>query len=103
MSKRQPLGTTGKLALAAGKRSRARQLLDREQRKRDRRDLLSLAAGRRPGYRATIGVTVAFETGSQRTARGDFDGLPRPQQLDKPPPPKLPAVPLGGRWRRDGR
>jgi hypothetical protein len=42
MSKRQPLGTTGKLALAAGKRSRARQLLDREQRKRDRRDLLSL-------------------------------------------------------------
>jgi hypothetical protein len=39
MSKRPPLG---KLALAAGKRSRARQLLDREQRERDRRDLLSL-------------------------------------------------------------
>ena len=37
MSKRPPLG---KLALA-GKRNRARQLLDREQRERDRRDLLS--------------------------------------------------------------
>ena len=41
MSKRPPLGTTGKLALA-GKRSRVRQLLDREQRERNRRDLLSL-------------------------------------------------------------
>jgi hypothetical protein len=41
MSKRPPLGTTGKLALA-GKRSRVRQLLDREQREHDRRDLLSL-------------------------------------------------------------
>ncbi len=41
MSKRPPLGTTGKLALA-GKRNRARQLLDREQHERDRRDLLSL-------------------------------------------------------------
>ena len=60
MSKRPPLG---KLALA-GKRSRARQLLDREQRERDRRDLLSLAAGRRPGYRATTdGVAVIVETG----------------------------------------
>jgi hypothetical protein len=41
MSKRPPLGTTGKLALA-GKRNRTRQLLDREQRQCDRRDLLSL-------------------------------------------------------------
>ncbi len=41
MSKRPPLGTTGKLAFA-GKRNRARQLLDRKQRERDRRDLLSL-------------------------------------------------------------
>ncbi len=41
MSKRPPLGTTGKLALA-GKCSRARQLLDRKQRECDRRDLLSL-------------------------------------------------------------
>ena len=41
MSKRPPLGTTGKLALA-GKCSRARQLLDREQRERNHRDLLSL-------------------------------------------------------------
>jgi hypothetical protein len=42
MLKRPPLGTTGgKLALA-GKCSRARQLLEREQRERDRRDLLSL-------------------------------------------------------------
>ena len=37
MSKRPPLG---KLALA-GKRNRERQLLDRERRERDRRDLLS--------------------------------------------------------------
>ena len=41
MSKRPPLGTTGKVALA-GKRNRARQLLDPEQHERDRRDLLSL-------------------------------------------------------------
>ncbi len=41
MSKRPPLGTTGKLALA-GKRNRVRQLLDCEQRERNRRDLLSL-------------------------------------------------------------
>jgi len=40
MSKRPPLVTTGKLALAS-KRSRAHQLLDREQHERDRRDLLS--------------------------------------------------------------
>ena len=32
-----------------------------------------------------------------------FDGSPRPQQLKKPPPPKLPAVPLDGRRRRNGR
>ena len=38
MSKRPPLG---KLALA-GKRNRERQLLDRERRERNRRDLLSL-------------------------------------------------------------
>jgi hypothetical protein len=38
MSKRPPLG---KLALAV-KRNRERQLLDRERRERDRRDLLSL-------------------------------------------------------------
>ena len=30
-------------------------------------------------------------------------GLPWPQQLNKPPPPKLPAVPLDGRRRRNGR
>jgi hypothetical protein len=30
---------------------------------RDRRDLLSLAAGRRPDYRATDGVAVVVETG----------------------------------------
>ncbi len=41
MSKRPPLCTTGKLALA-GKCNRARQLLDPEQREPDRRDLLSL-------------------------------------------------------------
>ena len=41
MSKRPPLGTTGKLALA-GKHNRACQLLDREQCERNRRDLLSL-------------------------------------------------------------
>ncbi len=41
MSKRPPLCTTGKIALA-GKRNRERQLLDREQREHYRRDLLSL-------------------------------------------------------------
>ncbi len=41
VSKRPPLGTTGKLALA-GKCNRARQLLDCKQRQRDCRDLLSL-------------------------------------------------------------
>jgi hypothetical protein len=41
MSKRPPPGTTGKLALA-GKHNRARQLIDRKQRERNRRDLLSL-------------------------------------------------------------
>ncbi len=38
VSKRPPLGKLG----LAGKRIRERQLLDREQRERDRRDLLSL-------------------------------------------------------------
>ena len=83
MSKRPPLGTSGKLALA-GKRKLARQLLDLEQRERDRRGLLSLVAGRRPDYRATDRVAVAVETRSQLTAHGDFDGLPRPQQLNTP-------------------
>ena len=41
MSKRPPAKTTGKLALA-GKRKQERQILGREQRERDRRDLLSL-------------------------------------------------------------
>ena len=41
MSKRPPANTTGKLALAC-KCKQAHQILDREQRKRDRRDLLSL-------------------------------------------------------------
>jgi len=41
MSKSPPANTTGKLALAC-KCKQARQILDREQRKRDRRDLLSL-------------------------------------------------------------
>ncbi len=42
LSKRPPVNTntTGKLALA-GKRKQVRQILDREQRERDRRDLLS--------------------------------------------------------------
>ena len=62
MSKRPPLGTTGKLALA-GKRNHARQLLDRKQRERDRRDLLSLVAGRRHDYQATDSVAVVVETG----------------------------------------
>jgi hypothetical protein len=41
MSKRPPANTTGKLALA-DKRKQARQIFDREQRERDRRDLISL-------------------------------------------------------------
>ncbi len=62
MSKRPPLGTSGKLALAS-KRNLARQLLDCEQRERDCRGLLSLVAGCRPDYRATDGVAVVVETG----------------------------------------
>jgi hypothetical protein len=97
MSKRPPLGTSGKLALA-GKRKLVRQLLDREQRECDRRGLLSLVAGSRPEYQATDGVAVVVKTGVTT-----YHGSPRPQQLNKPPPPKLPAVPLGGRRRRVGR
>ena len=41
MSKRPPANTTGKLALA-GKRKQESQILGREQRERDRRDLISL-------------------------------------------------------------
>jgi len=62
MSKRPPLGTSGKLALA-GKRKLVRQLLDREQRERNRRGLLSLVAGHRPDYQANNGVAVVVETG----------------------------------------
>ena len=62
MSKRLPLGTSGKLALT-GKRKLAHQLLDLKQRERDCRGLLSLVAGCRPDYRATDGVTVVVETG----------------------------------------
>jgi len=47
MSKRPPLGTTGKLALA-GKHNRARQLLDHEQREHNCRDLLSLVGKNSP-------------------------------------------------------
>jgi hypothetical protein len=62
MSKRPPLGTSGKPALA-GKRKLARQLLDHEQRECDHRGLLSLVAGRRPDHRATDGVALVVETG----------------------------------------
>ena len=62
MSKRPPLGTIGKLVLA-GKHKLARQLLDRKQRERNRRGLLSLVAGCLPNYRATNGVAVIVETG----------------------------------------
>ena len=41
MSKRPPANTTGKLALA-GKHKQAHQILDREQRECNRRDLLTL-------------------------------------------------------------
>ncbi len=53
MSKRPPLCTTGKIALA-GKRNRERQLLDREQHERDHRDL---AAWRRRGGGGSVVVT----------------------------------------------
>jgi hypothetical protein len=62
MSKRPPLGTSGKLALA-GKRKLARQLFDREQQERNRRGLLSLVASRHLDYRATNGVAVVVKTG----------------------------------------
>ena len=70
MSKRQPLGTTGKLALAAGKRSRARQLLDREQRKRDRRDLLSLV-----GKNSSLMFPVAAGKTHQPSTKGMLHAL----------------------------
>ncbi len=53
MSKRPPLCTTGKIALA-GKRNPERQLLDRKQRERDCRDL---AAWRRRGGDGSAVVT----------------------------------------------
>jgi hypothetical protein len=62
MSKRPPLGTSGKLVLP-GKRKLACQLFDREQREHDHRDLLSLVAGRHHDYQATDGVAVVVETG----------------------------------------
>ncbi len=42
---------------------------------------------------------LLLRQGSQHT----FDGSPWPQQLNKPPPPKLPAVPLCGKWWSNGR
>ena len=62
MSKRPPLGTTGgKLALA-GKCSRARQLLEREQRERDRRDLLSLVGKEgKTHHPTTKGMLLALQ------------------------------------------
>jgi hypothetical protein len=62
MSKRPPLGTSGKLALA-GKHKLARQLLDHEQRERNRRGLLSLVTGCHPDYQATDRVAVVVEMG----------------------------------------
>jgi hypothetical protein len=58
MSKRPPLGTTGKLALA-GKRNHARQLLDCKQRERDRRDLLSLV-----GKNSSLAVSSGSRQGT---------------------------------------
>jgi hypothetical protein len=69
MSKRLPLGTTGKLALA-GKRSRARQLLEREQRERDRRDLLSLV-----GKNSSLMFPVAAGKTHQPSTKGMLHAL----------------------------
>ena len=62
MSKRPPLGTSGKLALA-GKRKLARYLLDHEKQECDCRGLLSLVDVNRPDYRATNGVAIVVEMG----------------------------------------
>ena len=64
MSKRPPLGTTGKLALA-GKRNRARQLLDREQRERNCRDLLSLV-----GKNSSLAVSSCSGQGRHPATKG---------------------------------
>ena len=69
MSKRPPLGTTGKLALA-GKRSRARQLLDREQCERNRRDLLSLV-----GKNSSLAVSSGSGQGPDLDAQSVPTGL----------------------------
>jgi hypothetical protein len=100
MSKRPPLGISGKLALA-GKRSVSFLIASSRS---------AIAGACYPWEPVVVPTTepptvspLLSRRGSQRTARGDFDGSPRPQQLNKPPPPKLPAVPLGGRRRREGR
>ncbi len=57
MSKRPPAKTTGKLALA-GKRKQEHQILGREQRERDRRDLLLLSLVGKNSSVASVPETV---------------------------------------------
>jgi len=59
--------------------------------------------GRRPDYGAADGVAVVIETGVPMYPLWRTLNSPLPQQLNKPPPPKLPAVPLGERRRCAGR
>ena len=47
--------------------------------------------------------TGSVQTGEPSIANKHGCGLPRPRQLNKTPPPKLPAVTLGGRRRCNGR
>jgi len=63
MSKRPPPNTAGKLALA-GKRKQARSVMDREQRERDRRDLLSLV-----GKNSLLAVASRPKTATGRNDR----------------------------------
>ena len=76
MSKRPPLG---KLA-QAGKRSRERQLLEREQRERDRRDLLSLVGKEGKTHHPTT--------------KGMLLALQALRRLVSAPPPPRPSSPV---------
>jgi hypothetical protein len=81
MSKRPPLG---KLALA-GKRNHERQLLDREQRERDRRDLLSLVG-------ENSSLAVSSSTSGQGTPSRNERYLARVASAEKARPSSPPAA-----------
>jgi len=85
MSKRPPLG---KLALA-GKHNRERQLLDREQRERDRRDLLSLV-----GKNSSLAVSSSSGQGTpSRNERYAARVASAEKARRSAPPPPRPSSP----------